>query len=116
MSNYSVSGLGADHQNMLDSVVERASKDEAFRKTLVDSPKSAIKAETGIDVPEGVDIRFVENEGADLTVVLPDVESEEISDSDLESVAGGDAWIDVSQCNGDNNCISDKTETKEINN
>ena len=102
--NYQVNSLGEEHQKALDAILSRAATDKAYREKLKTDPASAIQEESGLNVPEDFDIRFVENE-ADMTVVLPDFQSEEISDEALESVAGGaGAWIvDICNCdNGDN--------------
>ncbi len=102
--SYQVNSLGEEHQKALDAVLSRAAEDKSYREKLKTDPASAIQEETGLNVPEGFDIRFVENE-ADMTVVLPDYQSEEISEDALESVAGGaEAWIEV--C-GNDVCVGD---------
>jgi hypothetical protein len=57
-------------------VLRRAETDPSFRSALLSTPKEALEAEFAIDLPDSFNIRFVENNGADLTVVLPDVASE----------------------------------------
>jgi len=74
-------------------VLERSARDWEFRQKLLSSPREAIAEHTGQDledIPETVDLIFVENE-ADATVVLPDpIDSEaELSENELEDVAGG---------------------------
>ena len=54
------------------------------------SPAQAVREATGRDLPEGFHLQLVDNAGAALTVVLPDLAAtEELSDADLEAVAGG---------------------------
>ena len=87
----------ADH--LLEEVVKRAQSDLAFRQLCLSEPSAAIQKLTDKELPAGYALRFVENQGADLTVVLPDLidANAELSDEDLEQVAGGkvsrSAWL-----------------------
>jgi hypothetical protein len=76
----------------LQSILDRASTDLAFRRQLLTDPRDAILDAFGVAIPHNFRIKFVEREpGVDALVVLPDVVSgsNELSDDDLESVAGG---------------------------
>ncbi len=72
-------------------LMRRAATDAAFRRGLLEDPRRTLQQEFDIALPEGFNIRFVENQGADLTLVLPDPPDEAgaLSDADLEFVAGG---------------------------
>lgn len=73
-------------------VMKRARTDRDFRHALLFSPKQALEQEFDLDLPDHFNIRFVENNGADLTLVLPDLEplpDEPLSEYDLGYVAGG---------------------------
>lgn len=72
-------------------VMRRAITDLAFRQSLLNNPRSALEQEFNLALPATFRIRFVENQGADLTVVLPDPlpTTHHLSDRDLEYVAGG---------------------------
>lgn len=87
-------GENKDGQETLEIIRRKAAEDPDFRELCLSNPKAAVKKATGIEVPDDFNLRFVENNGADLTVVLPDEEpkSEDdlLSDDDLEDVAGGD--------------------------
>ena len=83
----------------IQQVLGRAARDRRFRKRLKQDAKAAIKEQTGIDVPPGFDIRFVERSGRhDLMALFPELppeEEEEVEDDeldldDLEEAAGGD--------------------------
>ena len=92
-----------DGRRLVMSALSRAATDVAFRETLTESPKEALKAQyeavNGRPFPLDefpVDIRFVEPVG-DVTVVLPAFEDPEaeLSEADLEAVAGGAGPIAV---------------------
>ncbi len=86
-----------DQQHALDAVLARAGEDVAFRRALLSEPHRAIRDAFGITIPAGFRIRFVEKaDDVDALVVLPDLEragdesnDRELSDSELEVVAGG---------------------------
>ena len=76
---------------VLREVMKRSASDMEYRKLALSDPEAAIAKVDSTPIPEGFKIRFVENQGANLTVVLPDpVAAEgELSDAELEQVAGG---------------------------
>ncbi len=78
-------------EQAIQEVVKRAQTDSEFRQLCLTDPNLAAKEAIGKDLPEGFVLRFVENQGADLTVVLPDPidTSGELSEDELEQVAGG---------------------------
>jgi len=76
----------------LQSILDRASTDLAFRGRLLSDPRDAILDAFGVAIPHNFRIKFVEREpGVDALVVLPDVvnRSTELSDEELDTVAGG---------------------------
>ena len=72
-------------------VLARAIKDAAFRQALLSDPKAVLAKEYNIHLPENVTIRVLEETSSTLTLVLPPQETmtQELSDADLEAVAGG---------------------------
>jgi len=74
-------------------LIEKALKDEAFRKLLIDSPAEAIEIETGVKIPESVNIRILEEDPQTIYLVLPYIPSteaeSELSEAELTDVAGG---------------------------
>ena len=75
-------------------LIIKSFEDETFRQDLVSDPKKVIEKETGKKIPEGIEIRVIEEEPNSVTIVLPgklsDSETtEELSDDNLEKVAGG---------------------------
>ena len=76
-----------DSQETLRVIRQKAAEDPDFRDLCLSKPEAAVREAIGIDIPDDFTLRFVENKGADLTIVLPD---EEFGDEDdLDSVAGG---------------------------
>ena len=77
-------------------LVEKAMADKAFKRELLTNPKAVIARETGQKLPDSVEIEVVEQTPEKLYVVLPlKVETkstpsdDELSEEDLEAVAGG---------------------------
>jgi hypothetical protein len=64
----------------------RAMTDAEFKAQLVADPASVMRAE-GLDVPEGMEIKVVENSSSTVYVVLPDPET--FSDEILAAASGG---------------------------
>jgi hypothetical protein len=69
--------------------VARAWGDEAFKQRLLADPGQAL-AEQGIAVPPGVEVRVHENSPTVVHLTLPPKPSDELSDEQLDAVAGGD--------------------------
>ena len=81
------------------TLVQKSLQDNSTRRKLLADPKAAVEQELGTQLPEGVEVRVVE-ESADPSTwcfLSPSAVGEggEISDRDLEAVAGGadgDTW------------------------
>ncbi len=76
--------------------------DEGFRKALVSDTRAAIQKEFGIQMPKDVSLEVVESDPKKFFFVLPAKPSDELDDSELESIAGGGGffediggWLDV---------------------
>ncbi len=76
-------------QETISQLQEKATSDASFRASLISNPNESIEKISGIQVPAGFKINVVDANEADLTIALPKMKSDELSDSDLESVAGG---------------------------
>lgn len=86
-------------KDTLARLYKKAATDEAFRSLCLQNPREAVRQFAGQDLPEGFNLRFVDNAGADLTLVLPDLRRDgELSEAQLEAVAGGDDAYGTEMC------------------
>ncbi len=80
-------------QELEQRLVQKAQDDAAFRASLLADAKSAIEQELGAPLPAGVQVNVVEESADTVYLVLPQASSAgeggELSDADLEAVAGG---------------------------
>ncbi len=100
---------GSGRAEMKRRLIERSLEDDAFRQQLLEDPKAAVEQELGTRLPEGVEIRAVEETAETVYLVLPGTSlvgrGGEIPDRELESVAGGDPWDVQTYTDGfDRNC------------
>lgn len=77
-------------QNTIQSMMDKAVSDSEFRQSLLENPKAAIKEFTGKEMPESFSLKLIEADPAvDMTFVLPPLQTDELSDQELDQVAGG---------------------------
>jgi hypothetical protein len=79
-------------QENVKKIIDRATTDKEFRALALSNPAQAVEQTAGMPIPPGVKLQFVDNARANFTVVLPDMQeadSSELSDVELEQVAGG---------------------------
>jgi 3-methyladenine DNA glycosylase AlkC len=76
-------------------VTRRATVDADFRALALRDATAAMRAVTNKSLPSNVVVRFVDNSGTTKTIPLPAAipEVEELSELDLEQVAGGDVSV-----------------------
>ena len=87
------SGAGG-RAEMERKLIQRSMEDEDFRQRLLEDPKAAVERELGTQLPEEVRVVAVEETAETIYLVLPFVSPDaqevgELSDRDLEAVAGG---------------------------
>jgi hypothetical protein len=70
--------------------------DPEFRSlALRDAPAALRRISPKISLPENVEFKFVDNSGEAITIPLPDPMTDEMSESELEGVAGGHGDAEV---------------------
>lgn len=79
-----------ESQEAIRKVAGRAATDADFRHKALTDAGAAVREVTGKPLPEGFKLRFVDNDGADLTVPIPDLVGDiALSDEQLAGAAGG---------------------------
>jgi len=78
--------------SQINNILTKCWADASFKKKLLIDPTAILKAE-GIEIPTGYTIRVLENTDKVINYVLPPNPNAELSDSELESVAGGKAAL-----------------------
>ena len=69
-------------------LIEKSEQDPAFRRRLLAQPRETLEKEFGIAVPASVNLQVIEETANSLMLVLP-AAAGELSDLELEAVAGG---------------------------
>ena len=78
-------------QSAIREVLKRSIVDPEFRKLAIQDGRGAISKVSTKTLPPDLDFRFMDNSGKVKTVTLPDpvTGAAELSDAELEQVAGG---------------------------
>lgn len=77
----------AQQSNKQDQMIAKCWSDDSFKQQLLADPVATLKAE-GFEFPAGVSVKVLENTAEVIHLVLP-VRATELSDADLDAVAGG---------------------------
>lgn len=81
-------------QNIITEVSRRSAIDLEYRSLALSDPAAAIAKVSPGPLPADITFRFVDNSGSVKTIALPDpVSSEDLSEVELEEVAGGLATL-----------------------
>lgn len=85
-------------QEFQHRLIVRAMKDDNFRKELLANPKAVVenemdKLKPGSKLPAALEIKIIEQPTNALYLVLPPMS--ELSDEELDGVAGGWSWCQM---------------------
>jgi hypothetical protein len=99
-----MAGSSNDGRKKLDELLyNRIGSDNAFRSRLLKTPKAALEEVLKTKIPENVKIHVVEEKPGEFFIVVPPsttpAAKEELSEADLEQVAGGDFGTAISNVN-----------------
>lgn len=79
-----------DWARKVQQVITRAWTDEGFKQMLIEEP-AAVLRQAGLEFPEGLEIRVVENSDRVFHLVLPSPPPDcGLTDEELRQVAGGE--------------------------
>ncbi|MEI6435428.1 MAG: NHLP leader peptide family RiPP precursor [Bacteroidota bacterium] len=81
-------------------LIEKALKDETFRKQLMENPNETIELEIGMKLPMTIKIRILEEDARTAYLILPQTtlnsNEEELTEADLATVSGGYGEVSLS--------------------
>jgi hypothetical protein len=85
-----------EQRNQLADLFAACWKDEAVKQRFMADPK-AVLAEYGMDVPDEMDVKVVENAGNCVHITMPAAPGRhsDLSDAELSKAAGGGAAADA---------------------
>lgn len=83
-----------------EQIAKRASEKEEFRVALLSDPKKALEKEFGVVIPEDLQIKVHLETKNTLHLIVPEQDTLELSDDQLDQVAGG-----IIQSTGDPVCV-----------
>ncbi len=86
-----------DFQKAYGKLVAKAWSDDEFKVELLSDPMKVFK-ENSIEVPEGIEVRMVENTTDTIHFILPPEPSGELTDEQLEGPSGGSMLICKGVC------------------
>lgn len=75
-------------KNLEAQLIARSFEDEAFKKELLANPKAVVEKELGTKLPEGIEIKVLEETETTLYMVLPSNTYEGLSEPDLMASLG----------------------------
>ena len=86
-----------EQKNQLASLFAACWKDEALKARFMADPK-AVLAEYDMDVPDGMDVKVVENADncVHITMPAPPASDGDLSDEELSNAAGGSPFVPLS--------------------
>lgn len=75
----------------IGEIMSKCWTDEGFKQRLLSDANATLQAE-GVDIPAGITVNIVENTDQVVNHILPRNPKTDLSDADLEQVAGGKGY------------------------
>lgn len=86
-------------RKFLEEIALKASTDETFKKALMEDPVKVVETKLKAKLPKNFKITVLEEKPDELFIVIPQKSGAELSDAQLESVAGGGVcWKNPACC------------------
>jgi len=76
-------------RQFLEEMGLKASEDSEFKKALMQDPVNAVEKKLKVKLPKNIRITVLEEKPDELFIVIPHKGGAELSEAELESVAGG---------------------------
>ena len=93
-----------EQQKKWGQIVAKAWTDENFKKRLLADPHAVLK-EHGVQVPQGLQLKVLEDTGSVRHLILPPKpDASELSEDDLATVAGGFTCDQMDLCTRKGRC------------
>ena len=89
-----MSDLQMSSEELTKKLILTAWSDSAFKKELIENPKAAIEKELNTKLPDDVNVKVVEIDNKTLLLPIPVKPEGELTEEQLESVAGGLSFFD----------------------
>jgi hypothetical protein len=97
-------------QQLEQQLIEKALKDESFRKQLIEKPKEVVEIEFGRKIPDSIKLNVLEEDPQTFYLVLPYIPRKdtemELTEAELESVSGGTDFL-YEACSNFHKCWDD---------
>ena len=90
---------------MQDLLMKFSLESPKYREALLNDPRGIVEKQFALEVPEHINVKVVEETADTIYVVVPHAveQGAELSDADLEAVAGGHSIVKEAQCDGGGN-------------
>ncbi|MCF4965707.1 NHLP leader peptide family RiPP precursor [Nostoc sp. CMAA1605] len=78
-----------DIEEFKNKLIAKAMEDSVYKQRLLTNAKAVVEEELGTSLPSDLNIQVVQQSPKQLYLLLPPEEDEELSEQELEAVAGG---------------------------
>ena len=87
---------------MQDLLMKFSLESPKYRDALIADPRNIVEKQFAIEVPEHITVKAVQETADTIYVVVPHAveQGAELSDADLEAVAGGHSIVKEAKCGG----------------